>query len=278
MPPNQLEMVVEVSASVAAASTNSVHLPSTNLFHMAQEIRPMEGGGRRLGETIDLTHDQAKTDSSDSIVRSILQTIPLLGESKDVSCKDASRIVPYCGPRREEECKEKTLNLSVVSEFERIAKSMGESMRSFLSIRDQFRAEADEIAALESAIRKQKLAKMNYELEKEKSACKNQHAINPFSDKTKLDSVVLADVLMQEIQHCDRVIAQLGIKLDQLIVRHSERRQCLCNAERVASELHLRNKHVAVRFRDPFQLSKAPSFCGTLFEGSGQSHNRLTNF
>ena len=276
MPPNQLEMVVEASASVATASTNSVHLPSTNLFHMAQEIRPIEGGGRRLGETIDLTREEAKTDSIDSKVLSILQTIPLFGESPDVSLKNASRILPYRGPGREDECKDKTLNFSVVSEFERLAKSMGEAMRSFLTIREEFRAEAFEMSALESAIDNQKLAKANFE--KDRCILNNQLATETLSDQSNLDSFTRTENLIQEIQHCDRIIAQLGIKLDQLMVKHSERKQRLFSAERGARELYLQNKHVAVRFRDPFQLPTTPSLCGTLLENSGQSHNHLTTF
>ncbi len=273
-----MEIVVEASASVAASSINQVHLPSTNLFHMAQESRPIDGGGRRLGDTIDLTGLDAKTDSSDSQVRSVLQTMPLFGESKDASSEDTRRILPYRGPRREEKCIDKTLNLSVASEFERMAKLTGEAMRSFLTIRDEFRVEADEIAALHIAISKQKLERTSLANEREKSSLNQNYSTEPCADRTKLEAFARRDKFMQEIQHCDRVIAQLGIKLDQLIVKHNERQQCLINAERESRKLQLQNKHLALRFRDPFQRQSLSSLCGTLLENSGQSRSHLTSF
>ena len=277
MPPNQLEMVAESAASVAASSPLQ-HPPSTNLFHVAQEIRTTDSGGRRLGETIDLTQEGNKTDSSDSRVRSILHSVPLLGQSNDTTLQAASKILPYKAPKKEEKFETKTLHMSVVSEFETIARLTGESMRTFLSMREEFRAEADEIIALEIALAKQEENKRNAQSEQQKLFLNQQHAAGVASHQSNVDTFARVNHLLQEIQNCDRVIAQLGIKRTQVIVDHTERRGRLFKAETEARKLFLQCKHVALRFRDPFQIRTPSSLFGTLFDSSGPSRNHLVSY
>lgn len=284
VPPNQLEIVAESAA--AAAMSSPVHRPSNNLFHVVQETRPQDGGGRRLGETIDLTQAEAKTDSSNSKVRSILHALPLLGQLKDTMSDASSRVVKYSGPKNEEISETKTLRLSVLSEFERIAKLTGEATRSFLSIREVVRAEQDEIATLKRAIENQEVTKRQAQAERGKIVLDQQatearlpaETNGSAQEQGKFVAFARADILLQEIQNCDRVVAQIGNKLAQLVVDHKERQERLVKAEQEAHKIFLRGKHVAVRFRDPFQLQKSPSLCGTLFDSSGHSRNHVTSY
>ena len=278
VPPNQLEIVAESAASVAASSTAIQHPPSTNLFHAAQEIRTTDSGGRRLGETIDLTQEVHTTDSSDSRVRSILHSVPLLGQSNDTSLEVASIILPYKPPKKEEKFETKSLNVSVVSEFETVARLTGESMRNFLSMREVVNAEADEIRTLESALAKQEENKRKAQSEQQKLFHYQQHTPGLAPHQSNGDAETRINHVLQEIQSCDRIIAQLGIKLAQVIVDRTERQGQLIKAESEARKLFLQCKHVAIRFRDPFQRRTPSSLCGTLFDSSGPSRNHLVSY
>lgn len=278
MPPNQLEIVAESAASVAASSSAIYHLQSTNLFHAAQEIRTTDSGGRRLGETIDLTQEVNTTDSSDSRVRSILHSVPLLGQSNDTSLEVGSKILPYKPPKKEEKFETKTLNVSVVSEFETLARLTGESMRMFLAVREEYRAEAEEIVTLESALAKQEENKLKAQSEQQKLFHNQQHAPGIAPNQSNGDAVARTNFILQEIQNSDRIIAQLGIKLAQVIVDHTERQGQLIKAEIEARQLFLQCKHCALRFRDPFQMRTPSSLCGTLFDSSGISRNHLVTY
>ena len=107
MPPDQLENIAETLASIEAASSLP-DLPSTDLLQMAREIRPVDGGGRRLGDIIDLTQEASRTDSCGP-ARSILHTMPLFGDSPQQS---KCSILPYQGPLKDEKNRGKMMRRS----------------------------------------------------------------------------------------------------------------------------------------------------------------------
>ena len=144
-------------------------------------------------------------------------------------------------------------------------------MRLFLSIREEVRLKANEIVNLQKAIHRQKDAKESFAVEQ-------KEAIKLLSQQSTLESYTRSDFLKQEIQNCDRVIAQLTAKLDQMVSSHNERQRALFAAEREARNIYTRGKRLAVRFRNPFQLHNTPSLIGTLLDNNAKSRNHLTSF
>lgn len=281
VPPRQLEIVAETAASAAALEDHSA--AASNLFHVARELRPEvdAGGGRRLGDTnnagtssstIDLTRgsvNDKQSHDSEIKVRSILHALPLLGPSNNRGQTNvANRILPYSGPEILRETK--ILPISVVSDLESIAKRTSDTMRAFLSTRDSFRATREEVAVLNRAIAHQEVIKRVAQAEREAAG---QH-------------FVLAEQKWQEVKNADRVMAQLGIKLAQIVVTRNELQEKLVKTESDARTTFHECKQLATRFRDPFQQHHGQNnlpvssmvVTGTMLDSSSGRKNHITSF
>jgi WD40 repeat protein len=269
-----LELVVTSAASVAAVAPSEDER-SSNLFQLARELRPEDAqGGRRLGDThgsstIDLTRDDGSNSNNTSVtkVRSILHVLPLLGPSaSNADSKKNNSIVPYAGPQQEQPVP-KPLPLSVASDFESIAKKTSDSMRVFLSTRESFRAAQDEVAVLQRAITNQESVKRT--------------AMETL--KTVGGDLVRAEIMFQESQNADRVLAQLGNKLTQVTGTRDSLRGKLVQTEQEARNTFEHCKKLAVQFRDPYQHQQTsfPSsirMTGTMLDTSSTTARRNKNY
>jgi len=233
----------------------------------SHEIRPARNdGGRRLGETVDLTNVSESDDEVRKNVRSILHNLPLIMAAPKAADKTKSeRILSYRGPTDEDRNINQMPQIAIFSDFKTLAQRSGTAMRNFLSIREQTYSEASEIEMLQGSLNRQMQIKNEAE-QRRRSIAGSNDTITTDYDET-----------LEDIQNCARVIAQLNNKLVQLLAVHSKTKESLSESEKETRFIYSECKRFIKSFSDPRQLVKPFSVCGTLLD-CHLSDNIVTSF
>ena len=156
-----LESVVQSSASATLAIDHVARIEAgvSNMFQAAHERKPNLGGGRRLGDEVDLTTNQPNSMDLDGN-----ETAP------QISCILQSPIltgISYASNNREKtshhkgENQMRRLGVPIESDFQYICAASARAMRLFLQIRDKHCSETEEIESLQRAIDKQVTTKLD---------------------------------------------------------------------------------------------------------------------
>lgn len=264
---NQLEMVAESAAAAAAAASTGVS-QATDIMKLAHERTVYRNdNGRKLGETIDLTSAIEIDIDSGKSVRSILHKLPLVMNAPEAENMNETRqILSYCGPAdNDRENNNQRLQISILSDFHALAQRSGNAMRNLLSAREEARCEAIEIKMIQRSLSRQ--LEVKNEAEQRRS-----DSIIP--DKI---STACCDEALEDIQNCDRVIAQLNNKLSQLQTAHKSTKERLIEKEGVVRITYSECKRFIRNFSDPRRIIRPFSACGTLFDNHISS-NIVTSF
>lgn len=262
-----LESVVQSSASATLAIDHVARIEAgvSNMFQAAHERKPNLGGGRRLGDEVDLTTNQPNSMDLDGN-----ETAP------QISCILQSPIltgISYASNNREKtshhkgENQMRRLGVPIESDFQYICAASARAMRLFLQIRDKHCSETEEIESLQRAIDKQVTTKLD--LLKRREALTDSESHDDGEQMTQLVS------LQEGEYNCERVIAQLTVNLTQRQQSCEITRVQRQQAESNANSLYKRSVTIIQSFRDPFQHLNTSSLPIIITPICGPKRNRL---
>ena len=235
------------------------------MFQAAHERKPNLGGGRRLGDEIDLTSNQPNSmvmerDGTALQISSILQAPILTGISHAFNYRENNNLHSGANQMRH-------LGVPVESDFQYISSASARAMRLFLQIRDKHCSEAEEVQSLHQAIEKQESTKLD--LFKRKEALTGSESLD---DKEHTKQLVS---LQEGENNCDRVIAQLTVNLLQrkqtCEITNVQRQQ----AEIEAKSLFTLSSTIIQRYRDPFRQVNTSSLPIFITPVCGPKRNRI---
>jgi hypothetical protein len=245
--PSHLENLGQVVATsnnaVDVTATNSSH---ANLFHAAGEsTEPKPGqGGRTLLDAINV--EESRNDESEGAALSILHA-PALVTSQSNKANDEETV-------HAERSSSPLPVMHVKSSYSDVAEKTAESMRQFLTFRENIQSTQNEIRSLQFSVSKQE-AKLNaWNAKFTAVATQNLEAVK------KLEMI---DEVVEGRQGCERVITQLRRKLSDLYGSNATKARELARLESEAKSWEARRRAFMRGFRDPFG-----SWRGTLANGN----------
>jgi WD40 repeat protein len=273
--PNQLELALESVASMDKSTWGELP-PPNNLFHVAQEMQYSHGSGKRLGETVDLTKENVSIDLQDFNICSILHPMPLLHRKQEDSNSDPySEILPYQGPEPSKADSQKSMSLSVLSDYEALGKATGEAVRSFLCSRQELRRIEEEIAVLQQNIFKHEELQSKTEMKRQRIISNSQETHKSALQSPGIEVMAPDELMQQEILDSSRVIAQMRNKVFQQTQKLEGIKEQVVKAEKSMRQLCKTSKDNVLHFRDPFQTRKFHSLSCSLTDSGLRSRFQL---
>lgn len=265
---------LENLAQAVAASNNEADITArksthTNLLHAAGESTTTERAvtkhGRTLNDAIDIGGDGECKESGKIIPFSILHSPVLLSSNHCQEEKEAATDETMFDAQRSTS---PPLSMDVKSSYWEAGKKTAETMREYLSVREQVRSTESEMKTLKNSLAKQE------ETVNDLSAKFLQVGKDSSIDGTaKLD---MFDQIQDGKQNCERVINQLQRKINELTMNHKKNTR---EYERLEGEVQFweaKRKSVVKDFRDPFGSWRGPLHNGHRRGGNGILHSVLS--
>ena len=279
--PQHLERVLRAAASSTTAAETSVqnNLPGEDVFQTVREIVPDLRGGRKLGNAVvDLTREQTPVDDSNSRVTSVLQAPsfwtnpPRPGKEKPgyADKKDTN----------DDSNDYKTIVVPLESDYRRTMESSGIAMRNFLTTREEFLSQKEDLQCAQESIRRQqtKLQELAAQREKTMEQSKNE-TLHLLPGQTQAAAAVfrLNEIKESEL-NCDRVVAQLTNRIAQISDATKNTEKELKKAKSEAHRLYRKTTTVLRLQHDPTQLLfQRSTLAGSRLEVSMNTNNVLLN-
>ena len=231
------------------------------MFQAAREMKPNLGGGRRLGDEIDLTGDNGVAGAgSVRQVVTILQA-PVLTGSSTGKPTTADRNIHRSGFSEM-----RRVGVPIESDYQYVCAASARAMRLFLHLRQKHCSEVEEIENLKLSIERQSNTKAD--LLKQKEAFTS-------TGHTNGEHMQQLEAILEGINNCERVIAQLTVNLVPRTATHKTTGDEFHEAGVQAKALYKRSLEIIQKFGDPFQRINSSSLPVLMTPVCGPNRNRL---
>ena len=260
--PSHLESVVQSSASSALAiqSVSRRESGNGNIFLAAHEMKPNLGGGRRLGDEIDLTGDNGGMGTgSVRQVLTILHAPVLTGSSIGEAKSDRNSQFSGLSDMRR-------VGVPIESDYQYTCIASARAMRLFLHLRQKHCEEVEEIENLKLSIERQSNTKAG--LLKQKEAFTS--AGHPNGEQTQQ-----LENILEGINNCERVIAHLTVNLVPRTVTHKTTADEFRKAGVQAKARYKRSLEIIQKYGDPFRQINSSSLPVLMTPVCGPNRKRL---